>query len=286
MKNIEKLIEVADFLELQHVTDRLNAIQARSMQEDTPLILPLVGEFSSGKTTLINALTDSKSLECASKPTTSTIYVIHFGKDRNCAFIHNYDGTISEVEELSSLKNNTLADVNVIDVFDTSSKVPSSVVLVDTPGISSPEPKHKQTLVNFLPQADAILLVSDINQQITRSLFDFSQTMLLSKRPIYLVLTQSDTKSKEEVQAAKDYVLNNSKLPLKGIISVSGINGDLDELYSLLSKIQKDKAGILKKVNDQRLKDIANEMISHIDVLMSSSNSDKRSLVNKVNYVD
>lgn len=275
MKNIEKLIEIARFLELQHVTERLNAILTRSMQGNAPLILPLVGEFSSGKTTLINALTDSKSLECASKPTTATIYDIHFGKDRNCAFIHNPDGTISEVEDISSLKNNKLVDVDVIDVFDTSTKVPSSVVLVDTPGISSPEPKHKQTLVNFLPQADAVLLVSDINQQITRSLTDFAEMMAISKRPLFLILTQCDTKSKGEVQEAKDYILNNSKLPLKGIVCVSGINGDLDELYNLLSKIQHDKADILKKVNDQRIKDIANEMISHIDVLMSSSNTDK-----------
>lgn len=275
MENIEKLIEIANFIELQHVSDRLNAIQTRSMQENTPLILPLVGEFSSGKTTIINALTDSKSLECASKPTTATIYDIHFGKDRNCAFIHNSDGTISEIEDIPSLKNNELTDVDVIDVFDTSTKVPSSVVLVDTPGISSPEPKHKQTLINFLPQADAVLLVSDINQQITSSLTDFAQTMAISKRPMYLVLTQCDTKSKGEVQTAKDYVLNNSKLPLEGIVCVSGINGDLDELYNLLAKIQKDKGNILKKVNGQRLMDITNEIISHIDVLTSSSNSDK-----------
>ena len=275
MKNIEKLIEVANFLELQNVTDLLNAILTRSLQENTPLILPLVGEFSSGKTTLINALTDSKSLECASKPTTATIYDIHFGKDRNCAFIHNADGTISEVEDISSLKNDKLTDVDVIDIFDTSNKVPSSVVLVDTPGISSPEPRHRQTLINFLPQADAVLLVSDVNQQITRSLTDFAQTMAISRRPMYLVLTQCDTKSKGDVQAAKDYVLNNSVIPLEGIVCVSAVKGDLDELYDLLSKIQHDKSEILNKVNDQRLKDIANEMISHIDVLMSSSNSDK-----------
>lgn len=270
----EKLINIATELKFNDLAERLNAI-AKKSDSNCELITPLVGEFSSGKTTLINALTDSKSLECASKPTTATIYDIHFGQEANYAVIHQPDGSIEKVEDISSLKNDLLADVDVIDVFDTSTKVPSSVVLVDTPGISSPEPKHKQTLVNFLPQADAILLVSDINQQITRSLTEFAQTMAMSKRPMYLILTQCDTKSKGEVRTAKDYALNNSKLPLEGIVCVSAVSGDLDELYSLLSKIQQDKGAILKKVNDQRIKDIANEMIARIDVLMSASNSDK-----------
>lgn len=270
----EKLINIASELKFNDLFERLNAI-ARKSDSNCELVTPLVGEFSSGKTTLINALTDSKSLECASKPTTATIYDIHFGKERCYAIVHNPDGSLVAVDDISSLKNEELTDVDVIDVFDTSTRVPSSVVLVDTPGISSPEPKHKQTLVNFLPEADAILLVSDINQQITRSLTEFAQTMALSKRPMYLILTQCDTKSKGEVQAAKEYILKNSKLPLEGIVCVSAVKEDLDELYHLLTKIQQDKGAILKQVNDQRLKDIANEIVSRIDVLMTASSSDK-----------
>ena len=88
-------------------------------------------------------------------------------------------------------------------VFDTSKRIPASTIIVDTPGLSSPDPQHKQTLVNFLPKADGILLVTDINQQMTRSLTDFIEMIKLSQRPIYLILTKSDTKSEEDIESAK-----------------------------------------------------------------------------------
>lgn len=204
MENIESLRNIAEYLGLKNIVSELEAIDLRAKQENASLILPLVGEFSSGKTTLINALTDSKKLETATKPTTATIFEVHFGSESCHAKIVDEKGEIHDIVDLAELKNDTLADARVVTVFDTSKTIPSTTILVDTPGLSSPDPKHKQTLVNFLPKADGILLVTDINQQITRSLTDFIETMKLSKRPIFLILTKSDTKSESEIEAAKN----------------------------------------------------------------------------------
>lgn len=272
---IEKLREIAEYLGLNNVVSDLEAISFRSRQENANLILPLVGEFSSGKTTLINSLTDSKKLETATKPTTATIYEVHFGCDSCHAKVVTENGEIQDINEIADLKNDVLADAKVVTVFDTSNRVPSTTILVDTPGLSSPDPKHKQTLVNFLPQADGIMLVSDINQQITRSLTDFIETMKLSKRPIYLILTKSDTKSAIDIESAKRYISENCQIPLKQLAVVSATTDNLDELYSLLDSIQKDKKEILKQVDGQRIKNITNLLTEHIESLMNASNSDK-----------
>jgi GTPase SAR1 family protein len=275
MADLNKLREIAEYCGLSNLVFELEAIDMRSKQENASLILPLVGEFSSGKTTLINALTDSKKLETATKPTTATIYEVHFGCDSCYAEVVNEKGELYSVQDVTELKNDSLADAKVVTVFDTSNRVPSTTILVDTPGLSSPDPKHKQTLVSFLPKADGIMLVTDINQQITRSLTDFIETMKLSKRPIYLILSKSDTKSESEIEAAKKYISDNCQIPLKQIAVVSASTGSLDELYSLLDSIQKDKKDILKKVDSQRIKNVINVMTNHIDELMKASNSDK-----------
>lgn len=275
MDNLEKLLEISNYLGLSNITAELETIDLRSHQENANLILPLVGEFSSGKTTLINSLTDSKKLETATKPTTSTIYEVHFGGESCHATVLQENNEFVEVNNIAELKNDTLADAKVVTVFDTSSRVPSTTILVDTPGLSSPDPKHKQTLVNFLPKADGIMLVSDINQQITRSLTDFIETMKLSKRPIYLVLTKSDTKSANDIEAAKKYISENCQIPLKQMAVVSAATNSLDELYALLDSIQKDKKEILKQVDGQRIKNIVNLLTDHVEELMSASNSDK-----------
>ena len=275
MEKISTLIEIAEYLGLDNITAELNSIELRSKQENANLVLPLVGEFSSGKTTLINSLTDSKKLETATRPTTATIYEVHFGSDSCAANVVNEKGELINVPNIAELKNEDLADAKVVTVFDTSTRVPSTTILVDTPGLSSPDPKHKQTLVNFLSLADAIILVIDINQQVTRSLTDFIETMKLSQRRIYLVLTKSDTKSKDDIEAAKVYISKNCQVPVQQVAVVSAATNSLEELYALFDNIQKDKKEILKRVDGQRVKNIVNTLTEQVEDLMNASATDK-----------
>ena len=275
MDKINELRTIADYIGLTNVVEELSLLESRSKQENANIILPLVGEFSSGKTTLINALTDSKGLESATKPTTATIYEVHFGSDSCHAEVIDANGNCIKVENINDLKNEELADAKVVTVFDTSKHIPASTIIVDTPGLSSPDPQHKQTLVNFLPKADGILLVTDINQQITRSLTEFIEMIKLSQRPIYLILTKSDTKSKEDIESAKEYICKNCKIPLKQVAVVSATKDSLEELYTLLDSIQKEKKDILKRVDDQRLKNISKMMLKQVEDLMSASLSDE-----------
>ena len=275
MKDIEKISCIAEYLQLDNVVEELKAIDFRSKQENANLILPLVGEFSSGKTTLINALTDCKKLETATKPTTATIYEVHFGCNTCRADVVDENGNIRGVEDIASLKNEELTEAQVVTVFDTSKRVPSNTILVDTPGLSSPDPKHKQTLVNFLPQADGIMLVTDINQQITRSLTDFIETMKLSKRPIYLILTKADTKSGSEIEAAKKYISDNCQIPLKQMAVVSAVKDSLDDLYALFDAIRRDKKEIIRHVDEHRVNNIVKTLTQRVEELMKASSSDK-----------
>lgn len=275
MEHIEFLKEVAQELGQQNILNSLNAIQERASQQNANLLIPLVGEFSSGKTTLLNALTDSKKLETATKPTTATIYEIHFGCNKCEANVVLSDGQVAHFDDLGELKNDQLSDAQIVTVFDTSTKVPSSTILVDTPGLSSPVIKHRQVLVDFLPSADAILLVVDINQQVTRSLTDFIDMIKLSKRPVYIVLTKSDTKSVSEIETAKQYIANNCKLPVQQVVVVSAAKDNMSELYALLETIQKSKNEILAKVDCQRIKDLAQILVNRVDEMLTASSSDE-----------
>ena len=275
MEHIEFLKEVAQELGQQNILNGLNAIQKRVSQQNANLLIPLVGEFSSGKTTLLNALTDSKKLETATKPTTATIYEIHFGCNKCEANVVLSDGQVAHFDDLGELKNDQLSDAQIVTVFDTSTKVPSSTILVDTPGLSSPVVKHRQVLVDFLPSADAILLVVDINQQVTRSLTDFIDMIKLSKRPVYIVLTKSDTKSVSEIEAAKQYIADNCKLPVQQVVVVSAAKDNMSELYALLETIQKSKNEILAKVDGQRIKDLAQILVNRVDEMLTASSSDE-----------
>jgi len=272
--NHTAITEIATRLKFDDLAGRLQAIAERQNPENCRITLPLVGEFSAGKTTLINALTDSRGLETATKPTTATIYQVHFGCDRCHATAYGDEGRAVEYENLADLKNKELAGVRLVDVYDTSARINPSTVLVDTPGLSSSDPRHRQALVNFLPFADGILLVADINQQLTRSTSDFIRTVAPSKRPVYLVLTYSDLKSAEEVEKAKRKAAENAELRFEKVVAVAAKKGEVEELYALLEEIQAAKGTILRKVDEQRTKEIVAEMVRRIDSLTAADQSD------------
>jgi GTPase SAR1 family protein len=274
MEKLDYLLEVADTLKMKDVVLELNFINNRLNSESAELMLPIVGEFSSGKTTFINKLTQGKKLETASKATTSVIYEVYFGNKEEKAEIIFDNDKIKVADNIASIKNDDLKGVKRIKIYDTSTKIDSKTILVDTPGLSSNNPKHIEALTNYLPNADAIFLFTDVNQQITNSLLDFINTNNLVHLPLYLVLTKTDTKTKEEVVNIKKYISEKIELNIDNIISVSSKKNELEEFFQLMSKIQVDKTKIINKILEFRIEKTAEYLKNYIKDLLENTSTD------------
>ena len=274
MESLNRIIEIAESLEQKSIAERLRAIEERTQNPSAQLILPLIGEFSAGKTSLINALTDSKVLETASLPTTAILYQIIFGAPENKAVALSAEG--EEVElQLDALKNDELKTYPTVTLFDTSTKVPKDIIFVDTPGLSSPDPRHREVLTSILPRVDAILLTVDANQAVTRSLVEFVKSMRLAEKPIYLILNKIDTKSPSELQDLKRGIARDVDLPIDSLVCASAYANNISELQQLLTKIQGQKTQIIAKVDALRTKDLIGELRSFIAEILRSSSSPK-----------
>lgn len=271
--DIQKLIQIAEDLNLHDKVQELKFYAERLSSPDKDLILPLVGEFSSGKTTLINSLLDNPNLETASRATTASIFEIHFGADECYAEIHKEDGYIDSVKDVIGIKNEDLKQVDVVKVYDTSTKIGASTILVDTPGLSSNDPAHRIALSSYLPNADAILLLTDVNQQITRSLMDFIGSSKLANKPIYLIVTKCDTKTQNEVENAISYIKKNIDFTFERIVPVSVVTGQMSQFDELINNIQNNKNAIVEKSINERIKNVAKEMSLVVSDLLKQGNS-------------
>ncbi len=275
MKTIENLLEIVQDLKIYDLEVELNLLKDRLSNQNSPITIPIVGEFSSGKTTLLNALGDNKKLETASKPTTSVIYEIYFGNEKEYAELVYENGNVEVIDDISTLKNDEFKGVEVVRIFDTSLNVPNSTILVDTPGLSSNDPKHKEALSKYLPNSDALILCTDVNQQITNSLLDFIEMNKLSHLPIYIVITKTDTKTEEEINLAKEYIRKNISLPAEQIISISAIKNELGEFYSLIENIQRNKNNIIQNILAFRINAIKDYLKTYISDLLNNLESEK-----------
>lgn len=274
MKEIELLKNIAEELQLEDILIEVQNIETRLNTVNKEIIIPIVGEFSSGKTTLINALSEGKKLETSSKPTTSVIYEIYFANDSEKAEIIDNSGNVTELSDIKSIKNENLNEIKLIRIFDTNKSIDKNTILVDTPGLSSNDSKHLEALSNYLPNADALILCIDINQQITNSLLEFIKFNNLAHLPLYLVITKSDTKTSNEIQNIKDYISKNINIALDQIIAISSVNNELTEFYKLIHNIQQNKNEIINNVLNYKLDQTKVYLKNYIQNLLNSSSAD------------
>lgn len=274
MNYIDNLLTIAENLQLHEQVKLLTLYKERIESPNKEVLIPLVGEFSSGKTSFINSILDNKNLETASKATTATIFEVRCGADCSRQEIVDVDGNSVDAGD-ETLNNQDLQDTQVVRVFDTSNKLDPSIVLVDTPGLSSNDPKHRIALSNYLPNADAILLVVDVNQSATRSLISFIKDSQLSKRPVFLMITKCDTKTPNEVAAQVKNTVDIVGVPESNIICTSAKEGDLQQFYGLIKKIQSQKNQIVNNAINDRAKIIAEQMKDFIQDLIKSLESSK-----------
>ncbi len=217
-----------------------------------------VGEFSSGKTSLINALF-GLDLPTDVLPETAAIWRISISKvDKPIIEVNTTNGQKIKLEDFEEVKSYDPKQIDHIDLF-INADMDEGIVIVDTPGLASLEPHHEQILRNFIDEADVLLVAVDINQGITKNLKSFIETGLKDKRRTYAVLTKSDTKPERSAQELKDYMLSEFPDFLDAVIAVSAKDGKLEELKNLLDKIAQEKEEIIAQTVSSRLKHICSD---------------------------
>ncbi|MCF0039736.1 dynamin family protein [Dyadobacter fanqingshengii] len=190
-----KLTTIAEKHQLLETVERIRAIDSAGIK----IKVAFLGEFNSGKTTLINALLKKKLLPMFDTPTTAAITEIS-KSDTNEAFVLTVDEEGNEVKSpidfyelaghISASGPDKRIGVNLAD----SEFLDDTVLLIDTPGVSSINEIHTDITYGYLPSVDvAILILNPRLGDVPATLLDFLKQFpddLLEK--IYFVISRID----------------------------------------------------------------------------------------------
>lgn len=123
----------------------------------------MLGETSSGKSTLINSLFENKVLIESVKPTTSVITEVVISNNcEDVCFLINKDSTyrIIEKEEFDKLVVNPPENLHRLRyIGECKNEKYDNLRLFDTPGYGSLESYHEEVLKEFIPESDFIVYV-------------------------------------------------------------------------------------------------------------------------------
>ena len=128
-----------------------------------PLTIAVMGEFSSGKSSLVNALFRARVAPTGVLPTTSTINLFRRG-DVSRARVHFRDGTITVLDEpqiapfLHELDEQSAPRIRHVEI-ERDGEVIKNASIVDTPGLNALDAFHEEVARGFIDEADAIVWV-------------------------------------------------------------------------------------------------------------------------------
>jgi GTPase SAR1 family protein len=257
-KTEELISAISEFTFLSSVNSKLQNIRNQLLSKE--VIIPLVGEFSSGKSTLMNALIGKKVLPVDITPTTFVVNEIRFSSPTDQIEILFKDGRKESLSELIDLNTLNYADAELVRVFTTSKTIPSNIVIVDLPGISSVISRHDSIILEYLPKAHCIFVTVDINQgTITKTLLEFLQQANLINLPIFLVLTKSDLKSQNEIDKITEYFQGFSEIEFNKVVVTSAKNNELNNFVQLVSKLAIESEDLLYKALAKEISTLCDE---------------------------
>ncbi|HLX25361.1 MAG TPA: dynamin family protein, partial [Candidatus Cybelea sp.] len=170
-------------------------------------VLAVVGEFSSGKSFLLNALLGKFRYESTPggeriagmlatdiNPSTATITELEYGERDEATAVYE-DGRRERIP-LDGLNRFVTADEKnapaLVAVKADSPFLQRGFLVADTPGLASINPAHRRATLRFLPTADAVLYLIDTQQPFTEGDASFLGIVRQHIDSIFLVQTKID----------------------------------------------------------------------------------------------
>lgn len=203
--------------------------EQRQRLQNAEFRVAIVGEFSTGKSTFLNALLGARVLPSAVRPTTAIINRLAFGTPGLRIFFqdgHEAQAPLEALKDYITEKANP-ANTKGISSVEIRAQVPllkAGVTLIDTPGVGSLFSSHTETTLQLLPTCDAVILITDATQPLAQSEREFLDQLkgVMSER-IFVVANKVDDLTPPQAARAISFLEENLRplLPAAKVYPVS-----------------------------------------------------------------
>lgn len=133
--------------------------------ENLELLVPVVGEFSSGKSSAINLFLEREILPVGILPKTSLATELKYGKNEYIEAIKEDGAEVFEIDEIGKIKERA-KEFKYLRVYLNNEKLNSiePFILVDMPGFDSPIELHNKAILNYLAKGVYFIVLMSVEK--------------------------------------------------------------------------------------------------------------------------
>ena len=263
----------------QYVIDHCDQWTATKRKSwlDGKRTIAFVGEFSAGKTSIVNRILtqdnpDIPKLPVSTKATTAIPTYIAGGSVVSYSFISG-DGRRKEIleETFKKVSKEVLAQIkgvsSLIKYFVMTYKNPNlnGLSILDTPGFNSNDSEDRDRTIDVINECDALFWVFDVNAgTVNRSSISIIKEKL--NKPLYIVINKVDTKSESEIQKVEEliqktlkkeglkveqFIRFSSKASIEDIMTPIHSVKKIESRENFISEIKEDLEHLLKECKEK-----------------------------------
>jgi len=196
--------------------------------------LLVVGEFSTGKSTFLNALLQKNALPVGVRPTTAAISIIRHGNtphavvrywgamDQHGNEITEGDSETIAFEDLTDYSTSLTFEaderskkVKIVELYIPNDYCRDNIEILDTPGLASANEHHERITLEYLPKGNACIMLLNPTQPLSKSEREYLRVIRHYVSKVLFVANKIDLLDPAERAEALDYMDSELEKELK-----------------------------------------------------------------------
>lgn len=244
---VEKSFSISkDFLlenALKQVNEEKSSLLSE-LQEETGIKVPIVGDFSAGKSSLVNCLLGRNGLLPVDiTPETAVAYEIYYSASEKVELYR--DGNKIDEKPVDSIKQLSVKPGDVAKVYVNAPIIKSyqekGIVLVDMPGIDSGIKEHNDAILHYINRGTAFVLLTDSESgSLRESTISFITELSKYNLKPAVIISKIDKKPDSEVAEIKEYVEFQAKRAIGEqtyVGCISTANNNISDFTNYISSL-------------------------------------------------
>ncbi|GAA9857383.1 dynamin-like GTPase family protein [Helicobacter pylori] len=286
VKFLEQVLEVLKEVEIDK-TECSTLLESIQKQQ---LVIPVVGNFSAGKSTLLNRFLEKSVLPTAITPETSLATELHYSANERIEAFSNNDEKAESFElneqSFEIIKENA-PKYSYLKVYlnNEALKNNAPLVFVDMPGFDSPISSHTHAILEYLERGvHFVILTSAEEGNLTKRMVRELKNLLEFDKGLSFILSKTNLRTPSQVGEISRYIQDQIQDHLDLTTHLIYSNKDNNALLEVADKIDAEK--LFSALYLKRLKFLNSQLQNSLKSVIKSFDYSKEKALEEIQALD